>query len=127
MAAATQRRLALFRSLSPKEVGMSKYLGLLSVACAAVALPLATAPANAGTTTPAQKYCLALSKEYGRYVAASPTSSSTHKNMVGDVAIAQCKEHNPGPAIPVLEHELVRSKLPLPPRPSASQQAEFDR
>jgi hypothetical protein len=105
---------------------MSKYLGLLSVACAAVAVPLISCPANAKTQTAAERYCVALSKEYGRYVAGPPVSTWGHKNMVGDVAIAQCKEHKPGPAIPVLEHEIVRSKLPLPAYPSASQ-AEADR
>ena len=104
---------------------MSKYLGLLPVACAAVAVPLFAGPANAKTMTAAEKYCAALSKEYGRYVAGPLVSTWDHKNMVGDVALAQCKEHKPGPAIPVLEHEIVRSRLPLPLKPAAVQVGEL--
>ena len=102
---------------------MSKYLGLLSVACAAIAMPVMSGPAHAAAWTAADSYCSTLSKHFKRYIPGPPL----HQNMVGDVAVAQCKESTPGPAIPVLEHEIVRSKLPLPPRPAAAQQAELVR
>jgi hypothetical protein len=89
------------------------FVGAMAVAIVAVG----TQSALAKNQTPAGKYCLALAEKYNKYVAGSPDSSWLQHTPPGDVAVAQCKEGNPGPAIPVLETEFDHSKVPLPPHP----------
>jgi hypothetical protein len=74
---------------------------------------------NAQSATPSsvsdQAYCQALSKalrEYGTGTARGglPVGVATA------VAIAQCQEGNPKPAIPVLEQQLHDRRIPMPSR-----------
>jgi hypothetical protein len=45
------------------------------------------------------------------------TTGGEPADLDASVAIAQCQEGNPGPAIPVLQQKLRDSRVPVPPRP----------
>ena len=67
----------------------------------------------AQSATNDEAYCRALVKEYthgGIERGFSPQSLDT------SVAIAQCQDGNPQPAIPVLEEKLLDNDFALPPR-----------
>jgi hypothetical protein len=76
-------------------------------------------------------YCQALVDRYTTYV--GTVGGSLGGNSEGgpraaldaDVAIAQCQEGNPGPAIPVLEQKLLDSRVDLPPRAIYSRRRPF--
>lgn len=59
-----------------------------------------------------QKYCVALSDIYSRYVVA--TTETPRANAAGAYAKATCKQHQPLAGIPILEAKLERAKVPLP-------------
>jgi hypothetical protein len=59
-----------------------------------------------------QKYCVALSDTYSRYVVA--TTETPRANAAGGYAKATCKQHQPLAGIPILEAKLERAKVPLP-------------
>ena len=98
---------------------MRKSTSLLAAAIAAlvVGLGLATG-SNAQTSAPSsmsdQAYCQALLKEGREHgwgtVRGLPVGNATA------VAIAQCEEGEPGPAIPVLEQQMHDRKINLPSR-----------
>ena len=99
---------------------MRKSTSLLAAAVASlvVGVGLATG-SNAQTSAPSsmsdQAYCQALYKalrEYGTGTARGglPVGVATA------VAIGQCQEGNPGPAIPVLEQQLHDRRIPVPSR-----------
>jgi len=65
------------------------------------------------------EYCARLSELYVRYVGrdeASPSSTPVTPDVVGGVALAQCKEGKTAEAIPVLERKLRDARFTLPPR-----------
>jgi hypothetical protein len=67
---------------------------------------------NAQSATNDEAYCLALVNKYthGAERGFSPESLDT------SVAINQCRDGNPRPAIPVLEEKLLDNGFSLPPR-----------
>jgi len=98
---------------------MRKSTSLLAAAIASlvVGVGLATG-SNAQTSAPSsmsdQAYCQALLKEGREHgwgtVRGLPVGNATA------VAIAQCQEGNPKPAIPVLEQQLHDRRIPVPSR-----------
>jgi hypothetical protein len=93
---------------------MSKSTTFPIAAIAALVAGMAfTASSNAQSTTSDAAYCQALVKAYsmgGNARGSSPVGNDTA------VAIAQCQEGNPKPAIPVLEQKLRDSDIPVPAR-----------
>jgi len=91
---------------------VNKSISLLAAAIVTlvVGLGLATS-SNAQSPMSDQAYCQSLLKalrEGTGTVRGLPVGNSTA------VAIAQCQEGNPGPAIPVLEEQMRDRKIPLP-------------
>jgi len=84
------------------------------------------ASSNAQSTTSDEAYCQALAKLYMTYVGSVGGSlGGDYSNgpgaadVDGKVAIAQCQEGNPGPAIPVLEQKLRDNRIPSRRGPEA--------
>ena len=64
-------------------------------------------------------YCNRLADVYERYIGRNEYSSNRsfgRGNLDGDVAVAQCRQGRPEPAIPVLERVLRGNGFSLPPR-----------
>jgi hypothetical protein len=79
---------------------------------------------SATTARPADAaYCQSLVNLYSTYggtVGGSlggNTRGGEPADLDAKVAIAQCQEGNPGPAIPVLEQKLRDNRVAVPPRP----------
>jgi hypothetical protein len=98
---------------------MRKSTSLLAAAIASLVVGVGLATSgNAQTFAPSsmsdQAYCQALLKEGREHgwgtVRGLPVGNATA------VAIAQCQEGDPGPAIPVLEQKLRDAKISLPKR-----------
>jgi len=93
---------------------MTKSLSLLAVAIASVVAGLSIATnSNAQSAAGDAACCHSLVNAYtmgGNARGSSPVGVGTA------VAIAQCQEGNPGPAIPVLEQKLHAADIPLPAR-----------
>jgi hypothetical protein len=68
-------------------------------------------------------YCQSLVKLYTTYTGTvggslgGNTTGGEPADLDASVAIAQCQEGNPGPAIPVLQQKLRDSRVAVPPRP----------
>jgi hypothetical protein len=68
-------------------------------------------------------YCQSLVNEYTAYVGTvggslgGNTTGGLPADLDAKVAIAQCQEGNPRPAIPVLEQKLRDNRVAVPPRP----------
>ncbi|WP_428683706.1 hypothetical protein [Reyranella sp.] len=91
-------------------------LPLLAAACTQTA----GGPPPGMTAAQAAAYCTKLSWAYGEYVASGMGDSAgdnddTNADINARVAIAQCHEGQTGAAIPVLQQELRRNKVPVPP------------
>lgn len=92
----------------------NKYTSLLAAAVGSLVIGLGFATAGNAQSPPAneQEYCQLLLKELRDHgwgtVRGLPVGNATA------VAIAQCQEGNPGPAIPVLEEQMRDRKIPLP-------------
>lgn len=91
-------------------------LSLLAGACTQTA----GGPPPGMTAAQAAAYCTKLSWAYGEYVASGMGDSAgddddTDADLKARVAIAQCHEGQTGAAIPVLQQELRRNKVPVPP------------
>lgn len=91
-------------------------LPLLAAACTQTA----GGPPPGMTAAQAAAYCTKLSWAYGEYVASGMGDSAgdnddTDADITARVAIAQCHEGQTGAAIPVLQQELRRNKVPVPP------------
>jgi hypothetical protein len=92
---------------------MSKSITLFAAAIASLVASMSLATSsNAQSTASDEAYCQSLYKEYriGGRMAQVPVGSETA------VAIAQCQEGNPAPAIPVLEQKLRDNGFTVPPR-----------
>jgi hypothetical protein len=95
---------------------------------AAAPLLLAAACTTTGTTPvkPARPgdlaYCQKLVNQYTTYVGSvggdlgGTTNGGAPADLDAKVAIAQCQEGNPAPAIPVLEQKLRDADVAVPPR-----------
>lgn len=80
--------------------------------------------------TPAQPgdlaYCQKLIDLYTTYVGSvggylgGNQDRGAPADLEAKVAIAQCQERNPAPAIPVLERKLRNAKVTVPPRPTTA-------
>lgn len=91
-------------------------LPLLAAACTQTA----SGPPPGMTAAQAASYCTKLSWAYGEYVAgglgdSSAGDTSSDADINARLAIAQCHEGDTGAAIPVLQQELRRNKVPVPP------------
>lgn len=91
-------------------------VALLSTACTQTA----GGPPPGMTVAQAAAYCTKLSWAYGEYVASGMGDSAgdnddTDADINARLAIAQCHEGQTGAAIPVLQQELRRNKVPVPP------------
>lgn len=91
-------------------------LSLLAAGCTQTA----GGPPPGMTAAQAAAYCTKLSWAYGEYVASGMGDSAgdddnTDADINARVAIAQCHEGQTGAAIPVLQQELRRNKVPVPP------------
>lgn len=80
----------------------------------------ASGPPPGMTADQAAAYCSKLSWAYGEYVASGMGDSTndddgTQADIDARLAIAQCHEGQTAAAIPVLQRELRRNKVPVPP------------
>jgi hypothetical protein len=75
----------------------------------------ATTAGNAQSTTADAAYCQALAEKYATYVGAGANSRWRRgaSDVDAGVAISECHDGNPGPAIPVLEQKLRDSRIDL--------------
>ena len=68
---------------------------------------------NAQTPMSDAAYCQALIKAWD---VGGPQRGRVETDLDASVAIAQCREGNPAPAIPVLERKLRDAQIPVPSR-----------
>jgi hypothetical protein len=100
---------------------MTRFAGLILLPLlAAACTQTASGPPPGMTAAQAAAYCTKLSWAYGEYVASGMGDSAgdnddTDADITARVAIAQCHEGQTGAAIPVLQQELRRNKVPVPP------------
>ena len=100
---------------------MTRFAGLILLPLlAAACTQTASGPPPGMTVAQAAAYCTKLSWAYGEYVASGMGDSAgdqdnTDADITARVAIAQCHEGQTGAAIPVLQQELRRNKVPVPP------------
>ncbi|WP_422029024.1 hypothetical protein [Reyranella sp.] len=100
---------------------MTRFAGLILLPLlAAACTQTAGGPPPGMTAAQAAAYCTKLSWAYGEYVASGMGDSAgdnddTDADLSARVAIAQCHEGQTGAAIPVLQQELRRNKVPVPP------------
>ena len=100
---------------------VSRVAGLILLPLfAAACTQTAGGPPPGMTAAQAAAYCTKLSWAYGEYVASGMGDSAgdddnTDADLSARVAIAQCHEGQTGAAIPVLQQELRRNKVPVPP------------
>lgn len=100
---------------------MTRFVGLAVVPLlAAACTQTASGPPPGMTAAQAAAYCSKLSWAYGEYVASGMGDSAgdnddTDADINARLAIAQCHEGQTGAAIPVLQRELRRNKVPVPP------------
>jgi hypothetical protein len=96
---------------------MTKFNSLLTAAIVASIAGLGFATSsNAQSPMSDQDYCHLLVE---KYTIGSNGGLKYGRSEVGNataVAIAQCQEGNPGPAIPVLEQKLRDADIPVPSR-----------
>ncbi len=100
---------------------MTRFAGLILLPLVAAACTqTAAGPPPGMTAAQAAAYCTKLSWAYGEYVASGMGDSAgdddnTDADINARVAIAQCHEGQTGASIPVLQQELRRNKVPVPP------------
>ncbi len=96
---------------------------------AGLALAVSACTQTAGGPPPgmtagqASAYCNKLGWDYSEYVASgggynTSDDDGTQADINARLAIAQCHEGNSAAAIPVLQRELRRNKVPVPPPPA---------
>jgi hypothetical protein len=107
---------------------MSKSAILLSAAIVSLAAGACTATNGGAQFATAARpgdvaYCRSLVNLYTAYTGTvggslgGNTTGGEPADLDASVAIAQCQEGNPGPAIPVLQQKLRDSRVAVPPRP----------
>jgi hypothetical protein len=96
---------------------MTKSVSLLAAGIVSLVVGLGFATSsNAQSPMSDQDYCRLL---VDKYMIGSDQGLKYGRSEVGNataVAIAQCQEGNPGPAIPVLEQKLREADIPVPTR-----------
>jgi len=94
---------------------MNKSTSLLAAAMVSLVVGLGFATSgNAQSPMSDQDYCRLL---VDKYMIGSDQGLKYGRSEVGNataVAIAQCQEGNPGPAIPVLKEKLREADIPVP-------------
>lgn len=81
----------------------------------------ASGPPPGMTAAQAAAYCAKLTTVYSEYVAGLATSmggvgrGGGQSDIDARVAVAQCQDGNTAAGIPVLQQELRRNKVPVPP------------
>jgi hypothetical protein len=107
---------------------MSKSAILLSAAIVSLAAGACTGSNGGAQVATAARpgdaaYCRSLVNLYTAYTGTvggslgGNTTGGESADLDASVAIAQCQEGNPGPAIPVLQQKLRDSRVAVPPRP----------
>ena len=107
---------------------MSKSAILLSAAIVSLTAGACTATNGGAQFATAARpgdaaYCQSLVNLYTAYTGTvggslgGDTTGGEPADLDASVAIAQCQEGNPGPAIPVLQQKLRDSRVAVPPRP----------
>ena len=91
---------------------MCSFRILVTLCGVLLGIPLTASAIPARSAAPAQKYCVALSKDYGHYVANH--SHNRAPTVEGAYAKAACKQHHPSKAIPIFASKLEEAKMPLP-------------
>ena len=107
---------------------MRTSITLLIVASGALLAVACTETGGGSRPTSAQPgdvaYCQRLTTQYTTYVGSvggklgGSSDRGSPADLEAKVAIAQCQEGNPGPAIPVLEQKLRNARVAVPPRAS---------
>jgi hypothetical protein len=96
---------------------MTKSTSLVAAAIVSLVVGLGVATSsNAQSPMSDQDYCRLL---VDKYTIGSDQGQKYGRSEVGNataVAIAQCQEGNPGPAIPVLQQKLREADIPVPTR-----------
>ncbi|MEA2800422.1 MAG: hypothetical protein QOE49_517 [Rhodospirillaceae bacterium] len=96
---------------------MTKSTSLVAAAIVSLVVGLGvTTSSNAQSPMSDQDYCRLL---VDKYTIGSDQGQKYGRSEVGNataVAIAQCQEGNPGPAIPVLQQKLREADIPVPTR-----------
>jgi hypothetical protein len=96
---------------------MTKSTSLVAAAIVSLVVGLGvTTSSNAQSPMSDQDYCRLL---VDKYMIGSNEGLKYGRSEVGNataVAIAQCQEGNPGPAIPVLQQKLREADIPVPTR-----------
>ena len=96
---------------------MTKSTSLVAAAIVSLVVGLGvTTSSNAQSPMSDQDYCRLL---VDKYTIGSDQGQKYGRSEVGNataVAIAQCQEGNPGPAIPVLQQKLREADIPVPER-----------
>jgi hypothetical protein len=96
---------------------MTKSTSLVAAAIVSLVVGLGvTTSSNAQSPMSDQDYCRLLVE---KYTIGSDQGLKYGRSEVGNataVAIAQCQEGNPGPAIPVLKQKLREADIPVPER-----------
>ena len=96
---------------------MTKSTSLVAAAIVSLVVSLGVATSsNAQSPMSDQDYCRLLVE---KYTVGSDRGLKYGRSEVGNataVAIAQCQEGNPGPAIPVLQQKLREADIPVPER-----------
>jgi hypothetical protein len=96
---------------------MTKSTSLVAAAIVSLVVGLGVATSsNAQSPMSDQDYCRLLVE---KYTVGSDRGLKYGRSEVGNataVAIAQCQEGNPGPAIPVLQQKLREADIPVPER-----------
>ncbi|MEA2847400.1 MAG: hypothetical protein QOG78_2681 [Rhodospirillaceae bacterium] len=96
---------------------MTKSTSLVATAIVSLVVGLGvTTSSNAQSPMSDQDYCRLL---VDKYTIGSDQGQKYGRSEVGNataVAIAQCQEGNPGPAIPVLQQKLREADIPVPTR-----------
>lgn len=106
----------MIRKLAGPKLAALAGLALVGAACTQTA----SGPPPGMTAAQAAAYCSKLSWAYGEYVASGMGDSTndddgTQADINARLAVAQCHEGQTGAAIPVLQQELRRNKVPVPP------------
>ena len=105
-------------AITPRQIEKGRQMKKTATLLAGVIVPLVAVmsmatSSNAQSKTSDQAYCEQLVKEYSH---GGIERGFAPESLEVSVAISQCRDGNPQPAIPVLERELRRNDFTLPRR-----------
>jgi hypothetical protein len=103
-----------FLASREKSLQMSKFYTLfIATIASSIAGVCIVTSSNAQSPMGDADYCQALVKAWD---VGGPQRGRVETDLDASVAIAQCREGNPKPAIPVLQQKLRDNRIPVPPR-----------